>query len=346
MSKAHSPLYALTKSRFLEFVRQPEALFWVFGFPIIMSLVLGFAFRDRPPDPLPVGTIEGPGSPELSAALAKSGTLKPMQFPTAAAGNEALRVGRIALLVEQAPELTYRFDPTRPDSRLARLEADDAIERARGRSDVAKAREELVREKGSRYIDFLLPGLLGLNLLSTGLWGIGFSIVDARMKKTLKLMTATPMRKSEYLLSHMFSRFFLIVLETAVILAFGVLAFGVPVRGSIGLLVLLAFGGGFTFAGIGLLCAARTQTLEGANGVMNLVAIPMWLVSGTFFSATRFPDALQPVIRALPLTALNNALRAVMLEGRGVAAIGGALMVLAVWAFASFGVALKIFRWQ
>jgi ABC-type multidrug transport system permease subunit len=346
MTKIHPPLYALTRSRFLEFVRQPEALFWVFGFPIIMSLVLGFAFRDRPPDPLPVGYVEGPGAAELSAALGKPGTLKAISFPSATAGNEALRVGRITLLVEQTPDVTYRFDPTRPDSRLARLEADDAIERARGRSDVAKAREELVREKGSRYIDFLLPGLLGLNLLSTGLWGIGFSIVDARMKKTLKLMTATPMRKSEYLLSHMFSRFFLVALETAVILAFGILVFGVPVRGSIGLLVLLAFGGGFTFAGLGLLCAARTQTLEGANGVMNLAAIPMWLVSGTFFSAERFPDALQPVIRALPLTALNNALRAVMLEGRGVAAIGGSVAVLAVWAVACFGVALKIFRWQ
>ena len=315
MSKARSPLYALTRSRFLEFVRQPEALFWVFGFPIIMSLVLGFAFRDRPPDPLPVGYVDGAGAAELASALGKPGTLKPIAFPGASAANEALRVGRIALFVEETPELTYRFDPTRPDSRLARLEADDAIERARGRTDVAKAREELVREKGSRYIDFLLPGLLGLNLLSTGLWGIGFSIVDARMKKTLKLMTATPMRKSEYLLSHMFSRFFLVVLETCVILTFGVLAFGVPVRGSVGLLILLAFAGGFTFAGLGLLCAARTQTLEGANGIMNLVAIPMWLVSGTFFSAERFPDALQPLIRALPLTALNNALRAVMLEG-------------------------------
>jgi ABC-2 type transport system permease protein len=346
MTKIHSPLYALTRTRFVEFVRQPEALFWVFGFPIVISLVLGFAFRDRPPDPVPVGFVEGPGSAGLAAALAKPGTLKPIAFPTAAEGNEALRIGKIALLVEDAPSLTYRFDPTRPDARLARLEADDAIERARGRTDVARAGEDLVREKGSRYIDFLLPGLLGLNLLSTGLWGIGFSIVDARMKKTLKLMTATPMRKSEYLLSHMLSRFFLIILETSVILAFGLLAFGVPVRGSFGLLALLAVAGGFTFAGVGLLCAARTQTIEGANGVMNLVAIPMWLVSGTFFSSERFPDALQPVIQALPLTALNDALRAVMLEGRGLAAIAGALAILAIWAAASFAVAVRIFRWQ
>ena len=345
-SPQHSPLFALTKTRLVEFVRQPEALFWVFGFPIIMSVVLGFAFRDRPPDPLPVGIVEGPSSAALVAALGRPATIKPVVFPTALAGGEALRVGKIALLVEEAPSLVYRFDPTRPDSRVARLEADDAIERARGRADVAKAREDLVREKGSRYIDFLLPGLLGLNLMSTGLWGIGFSIVDSRIKKTLKLMTATPMRKSEYLLAHLLSRFFFLILETGVILAFGLVAFGVPVRGSFGLLAVLAAVGGATFAGLGLICAARTQTLEGANGLMNLVAIPMWLVSGTFFSAERFPNALQPVIRALPLTALNDGLRAVMLEGRGLAAIGGPLAVLAVWGIACFAVALKIFRWQ
>jgi len=346
MSKVHSPLYALTRSRFLEFVRQPEALFWVFGFPIIMSLVLGFAFRDRPPEAIPIGVAGESRSSQLLDALQHSSRVKPERFASIEEGNAALRMGRIALLVEDQHPLVYHYDPTRPDSRIARLEVDDVVQKASGRTDPAPVQDVQVHEKGSRYIDFLLPGLLGLNLLSTGLWGIGFSIVDARMKKTLKLMTATPMRKSEYLLSHMLSRFSLVVLETGVILLFGVLAFGVPVRGSIGLLVLLAFGGGFTFAGLGLLCAARTQTLEGANGVMNLVAIPMWLVSGTFFSADRFPDALQPVIRALPLTALNNALRAVMLEGRGAAAIAGALLVLAVWAAASFGVALKIFRWQ
>ena len=345
-SPKRSPLVALTKTRLLEFVRQPEALFWVFCFPIIMSVVLGYAFRDRPPDPTPVGVVRGPGSPALTAALTKPGTLKPIVFVTSVEGGEALRLGKIALLVEETPELVYRFDPTRPDSRIARLEVDDAIERSRGRSDVAKASEALVREKGSRYIDFLLPGLLGLNLMSTSLWGIGFSIVDARIKKTLKLMIATPMRRSEYLLSHLLSRFFFLVLETGVILAFGVVAFSVPVRGSFALIALIVSLGGASFAGLGLACAARTQTLEGANGLMNLVAIPMWLVSGTFFSAERFPDALKPVIRALPLTALNDALRGVMLEGRGLPAIDTQLATLAVWGVVCFAVALRIFRWQ
>ncbi len=346
MSSPKSALAALTKVRLIEFVRQPEALFWVFGFPVIMSVVLGFAFRNRPPEPVPVGIVQGPDSAPLLAALSAPGTVKPVVYATMAQAQEALRTGKIELLVKPGPEPVYRFDPTRPNARIARLETDNAIERARGRADVVRAREEIVREKGSRYIDFLLPGLLGLNLMSTGLWGVGYSIVTARIHKTLKLMTATPMRKSDYLLSHLLSRFFFLILETGAILAFGVITFGVPVRGSLALLTGLVLVGGLSFTGLGLFCAARTATIEGINGLVNAVAIPMWLVSGTFFSVERFPRALRPVIAALPLTAMNDALRAVMLEGKGLAALAGPVAVLLAWGLTSFAIALKIFRWQ
>src|SRR5262252_111451 len=313
MSERQHPLAQLTKTRLLEFVREPEALFWVFMFPVLMALVLGFAFRDRPPDPIAVGVVAGPSATDLTAALGKAGTVKPSAYPTVAAGLEALRTGKIALLLEEpagAAGPVYRFDPTRPDARLARLEVDDAVQRARGRRDPAPATERLVHEKGSRYIDFLLPGILGLNLMGTGIWGIGFSIVNSRLKKTLKLMTATPMRHSD------------------------------------DLLVLLTFLGALCFGGMGLLVASRARTLEAANGLMNLVMVPMWLLSGVFFSSERFPKAAQPLIQALPLTALNNALRAVMLEGRSFPAVAGSLAVVAVWGALSFAVALKIFRWQ
>lgn len=345
-SRRRSPLVALTMTRLLEFVRQPEALFWVFGFPIIMSVVLGFAFRDRPPEAIPIGVAGESRFSQLGGALDNSPRLKPLLFASIEEGRAALRMGRIALLVENRFPLVYNYDPTRPDARIARLEVDDAVQKTNGRTDPAQVRDVLVHEKGSRYIDFLLPGLLGLNLMSTSLWGIGFSIVDARIKKTLKLMIATPMRRWEYLLSHLLSRFFFLVLETGVILAFGLVAFGVPLRGSIASVALIVALGGLTFAGLGLACAARTRTLEGANGLMNLVAIPMWLVSGTFFSAERFPGTLQPVIKALPLTALNDALRAIMLEGRGFTHLGAPIAVLAVWAVACFALALRIFRWQ
>lgn len=346
MSDRQHPLVALTRTRILEFVREPEALFWVFAFPVLMALVLGFAFRDRPPDPTPVGVAAGPSSAELSAALSRAGTVKAAVYPDVAAGLEALRTGKIALLVEDRGTLVYHFDPTRPDARLARLEADDAIQRARGRRDPSPAAEALIHEKGSRYIDFLVPGILGLNLMGTGIWGIGFSIVNARLKKTLKLMTATPMRHADYLLAQMLSRFVFLILEVAVILAFGVAVFGVPVRGSLVVLVLLAFLGALCFGGMGLLVASRARTLEAANGLMNLVMVPMWLLSGVFFSSERFPKAVQPLVQALPLTALNNALRAVMLDGRSAAAVAGEAAIVAAWGLVSFAAALKIFRWQ
>src|SRR5262245_29304537 len=335
-SERKPPLYTLTRARIIEFVREPEALFWVFAFPIIMALVLGFAFRDRPPDPLPVGVVQGPTAAAVSAALEKSGVVKPRIYPDSGAGLQALRTGRITLLVEEKEDadLLYRFDATRPDARLARLEVDDALQRARGRNDPSPPQVALVQEKGSRYIDFLLPGILGLNLMGTGIWGIGFSIVNARLKKTLKLMVATPMRKSHYLLAQMLSRFVFLVLEVAVILVFGVVAFSVPIRGSLGTLVFITFLGALSFGGMGLLVASRAKTLEAANGLMNLVMVPMWLLSGVFFSSERFPSSVRPLIRALPLTAVNDALRAIMLEGRGLAGLPVELAVIAFWGLA------------
>src|SRR5262245_40342399 len=267
MSERRNPLYALTRARILEFVREPEALFWVFAFPILMAVVLGFAFRDRPPDPVPVGVVEGPQAAGLTDSLAKAGTTKPRTYPSLAAGLEGLRTGKIALLVEDtaAQGLVYHFDPTRPDARIARLEVDEAIQRARGRTDPAPAKETLVHDKGSRYIDFLLPGILGLNLMGTGIWGVGFSIVNARLKKTLKLMVATPMRKSDFLLAQILSRFFFLVLEVGMILAFGVLAFQVPVRGPFSAIGVTTVLGALCFAGIGLLVVARARTLEAAS---------------------------------------------------------------------------------
>ena len=346
MSERKHPLVTLTKARLLEFVREPEALFWVFAFPIIMAVILGFAFRDRPPDPVPVGVVSGPSAGGTSEALAKAGTVRAIAYPTLAEGLQGLRTGKITLLIEDTAGLVYHFDPTRPDARIARLEADDAIQRARGRADPSPARLAEVHEKGSRYIDFLLPGILGLNLMGTGIWGIGFSIVNARLKKTLKLMVATPMRKSDFLLAQMLSRFVFLIVEVVVILAFGVAAFQVPIRGTLSALAFVTVLGALCFAGMGLLVVARAKTLEAASGLMNLVMVPMWLLSGVFFSSERFPKATQPFIQALPLTALNDGLRAVMLEGRSLPQIGPEILVMALWGVVSFAVALKIFRWQ
>jgi ABC-2 type transport system permease protein len=338
------PLLELTLVRFREFIRQPEALFWVFAFPLILAIALGFAFRERAPERIPVGVIEGI-TEDLLAALEQSPALAPRIYAESA-GREALRTGKISLLIDRDEAIVYIFDPTRPESRTARLETDDALQRAAGREDLVPVETRESREPGSRYIDFLIPGLLGMNLMGTGMWGVGFSVATSRMQKLLKRLAATPMRKSDYFLSHMLSRLLFLFLEVVVIVAFGWIVFDVAVRGSLFLLAIVSLLGAFTFSGLGLLVASRAQTLEGVSGLMNLVMVPMWILSGVFFSSERFPDTMQPLIKALPLTALNDALRSVMIEGSGLMAVAPEIGILALWCVLSFVVALRIFRWN
>jgi len=337
------PLVQLTLVRFREFRREPEALFWVFVFPILLAAGLGIAFRNRPADVLPVAAV----TRDLTGALQREKLLRVRQLSPAAA-EEALRAGKVALLAAPGPggTVTYRYDDTNPDGRAARMLADAAIQRAAGRTAPAASRDLLVREPGSRYIDFLIPGLLGMNLMGSAIWGMGFAIVDARRKKLMKRLIATPMPRSYYLLSFLLSRMSLLAIEVGVVAGFGRLAFGVPMRGSIPSLAGLCVLGSLAFSALGLLIASRARTIEAASGLMNVTMMPMWILSGVFFSSERFPALLQPAIRALPLTAVIDALRANMLQGAGLSQLAPQMGVLAAWLIACFALALKLFRWR
>ena len=341
------PLTQLTLVRIREFIREPEAVFWVFVFPMLMAVALGIAFRNTAPDVVRVG-ITGSNASALFAQLSSAKELKVVVLsPTEA--NEALRLGRIALVVnadDSTGNLEYRYDPTRPDSLTAKLTADEAIQRAAGRVDAHKTTDQHVSAVGSRYIDFLIPGLIGMNLMGSGIWGIGFSIVTARIRKLLKRFSATPMRRSEYLMSFMLSRLLFLTLEVISMVVFGWLVFNVRVQGSLRDVGIASLIGALSFSGLGLLIASRPKTIEGVSGLMNLAMLPMWLLSGTFFSADRFPQMAQPIIRALPLTALNDALRGIMLEGRPLTAVWVQIAILIVWGLVCFGLAMKLFRWQ
>ena len=241
---------------------------------------------------------------------------------------------------------SYAYDPTQPESRAARLAVDAALQSAAGRADAFTAGHAELTEPGTRYVDFLVPGLLGMNLMGTGIWGIGFSLVVARQGNLLKRLVASPVRRSHLLGAQLLSRLIFLVPEAGALLLFASLALGVPVRGSLLLLMGVSLLGAVAFSGLGLLTAARPRTIEGASGLMNLIMVPMWIFSGIFFSTARFPAAMQPFVQALPLTALNDALRAVMLEGAGLAPLLPELALLAAWGAISFVVALKVFRWQ
>lgn len=341
----HHPLLEMTIVRLKEFGREPDAVFWVFAFPLILTVALGFAFREKPPDRIPVGVARGPLAQQRLAALQKSPSLLPRLYEPKE-GREELRRGHISLLVSGDGPAVYRLDPTRPDARTARVEVDAALQAGAGRRNVFEAKEEHVSEQGSRYIDFLVPGLLGMNLMGTGMWSIGFTVVNARLKKLLKRFIATPMRKSHYLLAQFFSRLAFLVFEVSVVVVFAWLVFDVTIRGSAFLFALICLLGGIAFAGVGLLIASRAKTLEAISGLMNVVMMPMWICSGVFFSYERFPDAVKPFIRALPLTALNDALRAVMNDGYGAAQVMPQMINLALWGAITYAVGLKIFRWQ
>ena len=335
----------LASTRTKEFVRESEALFWVFGFPLILALALGFAFREKPPDRVPVAIVAGPTAQQRLAALQKSPALLP-RIMNEQEARDALRRGKVSLLIEGSDAVVFRFDATRPDAQSARREADDALQTAAGRRNVIVTREERVHEQGARYIDFLIPGLLGMNLMGTGMWSMGFTIANARMKKLLKRLVATPMRKTDYLLAQFLSRLIWLLIEVTVLVAFGWLVFGVRVNGSILVLAILCILGGFSFSGIGLLTASRARTIEAVSGLMNLIMMPMWLCSGVFFSYERFPDSVKPVIRLLPLTLLNDALRAVINDAASLTQIAGKLALLSAWGLVTFVIGLKVFRWQ
>jgi ABC transporter DrrB family efflux protein len=345
MNERSSPLLQLTLSRVREFVREPEALFWVFAFPLLLAVALGLAFRDKAPDRIPIGLLRSPSAERLATALDRSPVLL-TRVLAPDVGREALRTGKISLLVEPGSPVVFRFDETRPDSRIARLEAEDALETAAGRRDPLAIHAEHVTESGSRYIDFLIPGLLGMNLMGTGIWSLAFSITTARQKQLLKRLAATPMRRSDYLVAQILGRLVFLVPELIILVGLGWLAFGVAVRGSLALLLVTSLLGSVTFCGLGLLIASRVRTVEAVSGLANFVMLPMWLVSGVFFSSERFPDAVQPLIRALPLTALIDALRGIVTEGSTVTAIAPQLAILTAWCVLSFLAALKLFRWR
>jgi ABC-2 type transport system permease protein len=339
----------LLMARMLELKREPEVVFWVFVFPLLLATGLGIAFRNKPGDASSVAIIAGTGAPEAAELLRRSPQhdLFKVDVQEGDAARRGFRLGKYDLVIQPsgAGGVQYRYDPARPESVLARAQVNDALQTAAGRKDLIATTEATSSEPGSRYIDFLIPGLLGMNLMNSGMWGIGFALVDMRQRKLLKRFVGTPMRRGDFLLALLSSRLVLMIIEIGLLLTLGVLVFHMKVLGSIFSIVLLGSLGAMCFGGVGLLTASRAQKIESVSGLMNLVMMPMWIFSGVFFSYERFPVVIQPLIKAMPLTALNDALRASILEGTPLFHQWPRLLVMAVWGGISFALALKWFRW-
>lgn len=342
-SRLH-PLVELTRARLREFFREPGMIFWVFGFPILMAIGLGLAFRSQPPQKPVIALLAADDSAAAQALLA-SDELVAVRLPEADAMRGLART-KFALVIDlRQHDPIYRYDPTSNAARLARALALAELERAAGRRDLLSVKDEPQSLPGTRYIDFLLPGLIGMNVMGSSVWGVGYSLVVARKRKLLRRFAVTAMRRSHYLLSYFLSRLLFLVLELGVLVTFGALAFGTTIQGSIAGLLLSALLGAAAFAGLGLLVGARIDNTEVATGWMNFIQLPMWVLSGAYFTNERFPDWFQPFIQALPLTALVDALRLTYNETATLPTLLPELAILLTWATLSFALAARTFRW-
>jgi ABC-type multidrug transport system permease subunit len=335
-------------ARVREFLREPEAVFWVYGFPILLTIALGLAFRNKPVERYKVDVAQQSGSDKVLETLRQADRFD-VEVHDLESARRRLKTGKSDLVViptgSSGSACEFLLMPGKPESTVARDDVASVLEDP-GRLARIEGQSKELEEEGGRYIDFLVPGLLGMGLMGGGLWGVGFVTVDMRIRKLLKRFLATPMSRGDFLAALMISRLLFMVPEVLILLLFAWIAFGVGIAGSIGAVVVLILVGAFSFAGIGLLVASRARTLETVSGLMNLVMLPMWVFSGVFFNPDRFPDPLQPFIQALPLTALLNALRAVMLEGATLLSQWVELTILLAWGVVTFVLALRWFRWS
>ena len=342
-----SSLIQLCLTRLREFVRHPDVLFWTYGFPLMMLLAMGLAFRNTAPAPMSIEVI-GPRAEAVAASLNQPPKMQATAFEDVK-WKRRLQSGKSnVVVVTYDDENRFEFwtEPARVESQLARMSVETALLKQRLVSGPLQIADSHLEEVGSRYIDFFVPGMLALNLMGGGLWGVGFVIVDMRVRKLLKRLMATPMKRWHFLLSLLIVRSLFSICEVSVILLFSYFVFGVVCRGSILELIVVMGIGGFTFGGIGLLLASRVKTSQAIGGLMNLIMLPMWIVGGVFFSSERFPEQIQPILKSLPFVALVDSIRSIMMDGASISTLGVPLLVIGLWGVACTVIALKVFRWR
>lgn len=346
--QSDSPIVNLFLERWREFLREPGVLFWTFGFPIILVIVLSLAFRSSGPQKAKIAVVDGPGADALAAAIERSDALTAARLSEPDARKE-LRQGS-ALCAVIPPEATggeprILLDESREGATLAAAAVREALISDAQGDGAPRFAKEKVTARGQRYVDFLLPGMVGMTLLNGGVWGVGYSLILLRTRKLLKRLCATPMRRSDLLLAFLLFRICMSLIEVVLLFAVGRLFFDIHVEGGPLALLALVVVSSLSFGGLGLLCGTRAQNPQTGAGWVNLATLPMFLLSGVFFQSTNFPDWMQPAIKLLPLTAFNDALRAIVNDGAAIGAVVPELAILTAWAIACFAFALRIFRW-
>jgi ABC-2 type transport system permease protein len=364
-------LSMLITSYFRELFRQPEVLFWGVIFPILMALGLGIAFTQKANVEKHIAVIvnqQQPSSDLQFEDFLKNRTEKikennkneyKLVIKDKKLGNTTfffqevnwkeatilLKRGEISLIVEETTNgIKYHFDPVSPDGQLTYLALSRLVQNKETYNDESNV--EPLTVKGTRYIDFFIPGLIAMGVMMSSVWGSSFGIIDRRAKKLLRRMIATPMKKSHFLISLLVGRTTMNFLEACLLFFFAYLVFGITIQGSVLALILIFLVSNFAFAGIAFLISSRTASTEAGNGLINAVLTPMIVLSGIFFSYHNFPDVIIPIIKILPLTLLADSVRSIFIEGAGFQEIAIPFFVLTGMGIVFFSLGLKMFKWH
>jgi ABC-2 type transport system permease protein len=321
-------------------------------FPILMAWVLGIAFTQKGeqnktvyvlPDKNKTNSIWAVENEKVYGE--ETGNTTRIKFVVAdqEQATKAIKQGKIGLFMEEKGDsMIYHFDPHNADAQLTHLIIDRAINL---KSNIAPSAVSALTSRGTRYIDFLIPGLIALGILNSCLWGIGWNLIEFRMKKLLRRMVATPMKKSSFLISLIITRIILSSVESSILFLFAFLYFGTIIEGSIFAFVLVYLAGIFAFSGVAILTASRTQNSQVGNGLINAVSLPMMILSGIFFSYQNFPSWAIPFIKSLPLTMVADSIRAIFIEGASLQQTMLPILFLSLIGAITFGIGLKLFKW-
>jgi ABC-2 type transport system permease protein len=367
-SIGNNQLFQLILAQFKETIREPAVLFWGIIFPILMSLGLGVAFTNKS-DVIHNLAIVGPVPPMLDSLLfehgqsAKKGieTIQKITMPNSKIGNSIfifhkmawneamvqLKRGQVNVIIQmENGDIKYNFDPSNPEAQLSYFKLSNLINNHDLLNPESQRNIEPLTVKGTRYIDFLVPGLIALGVISSSMWGISYNIIERRSKKLLRRMVATPMKKSNFLISMMAVRLMMNLLEASLLIFFTWLTFGITIQGNIPALFTVFIAGNIAFAGIAVFVSSNTSKTEVGNGLINVVTMPMMVLSGIFFSYHNFPEWSISFIQKLPLTMMADGMRSIFNEGAGWTEIALPTSIMFLTGVVFFTAGLKIFKWH
>jgi ABC-2 type transport system permease protein len=373
-----SQLWQLITALFREIIREPGVLFWGILFPILMSLGLGLAFTKKADVTRKVAVITGTEisraqsdtaivadflkkSCERNASPDKGQWQWKYTVKDDRLGNsvflfysmpwkeamQLLKRGTInVILLDNNGSAEYHFDPMNPDAQLTYLKLGMLIGKGEILPERSNSEIKPLTVTGTRYIDFLVPGLITMGIMMSSMWGISYGIIEKRSKKLLRRLVATPMKKSHFLIALITVRVTMNFIESAVLFLFSLLAFKITIQGDISALLILFLAGNIAFSGIAVLVSSHTSNTEVGNGLINFVVFPMMVLSGIFFSYQNFPEWSLPVIRNLPLAMLTDGIRSIFNEGAGWHEVAMPILILLSIGALLFSAGLKIFKWH